>query len=284
MNNPTKRFLILLSLVALAGLTLFLVRQGTLRQLNSERLRIEQEIAEWQDRQAARPPAAAARSVSANAALSDAEYSELLRLRGEIGVLRRDLAEQTKQPAVLTSTELVRATNGVPPPPQADVTALIRTFVAGGTNRITPGNDVFGDDPAPGVIKRLRVEFSLGGQPGTNETTEGGSLEIPAGAEVVRAVYGDFPALDPGKEIMDVTAEILARVGNGETSVKAANALVGFDPAPMFGKMLRVELSVGGTPLVLEANEGRSLDIPAGAQIVHAAYGNLSGQKRSPPQ
>lgn len=283
MNNPTRRFVILLSLVTLAGAVLFLVRHGTLRQLNSERRRLEQQIAEWQDRPVAMPPAEAVRAVSTNAALSAAEDSELLRLRGQIGVIRRDLAQQTNQPAALTDAELVRATNSVLGP-QADVTAMVKTLVASGTNRIAPGNYLFGDDPAPGVIKRLRVEFELGGQPGTNETTEGGSLEIPAGADVVRAVYGDFPALDPSKEIMDVTAQISAMVGNGESTVKAANALVGFDPAPMIGKVLRVELSVDGAPLVIEANEGRTLDLPAGAQIIHAAYGNLRGDKRSPPQ
>ncbi len=277
-----RRFRILLAFVALAGTTLsiFVVRHGTLGQLNSERRRMQQQIVEWQDRHVTMVQAEPARSVSTNPGLSAAEHSELLRLRGEIGVLRRDLAEETNQ---LKGPEVVRATYGVLPA-QADVTGLVKALVAGGTNRIAAGNHMFGDDPAPGVVKRLRVEFQLGGQPGTNETTEMGTVEIPAGAEVIRALYGDFPALEPGKEIMDVTAEVSAMVANGESSVKAANSLVGFDPAPMIGKVLRVELRVDGEPLVIEANEGKTVDLPPGAKVIHADYGNLSGQRRVAPQ
>ncbi len=279
----TRLFRILLLLVVLAGGAVFVVRQGTLRQLKSERNRLEQQLIQSSNHLETPMRAEAARSDSTNTDLSAAEQSELLRLRGEIGVLRRELGDETNRLPGLTGGELARATKGALPA-RAEVTAVVKALVAGGTNSITPGNHVFGDDPAPGVVKRLRVEFELGGQRGTNETTEGGSLEIPAGAEVVRAVYGDFPPLEPDKEILDVTEKLSGMVANGETSVKAANALVGFDPAPMIGKTLRVELRVDGAPVVLEANEGKTLDIPAGAQVIHADYGNLRGQKRSSPQ
>jgi len=52
---------------------------------------------------------------------------------------------------------------------------------------------------------------------------------------------------------------------NGANSVTAANELVGFDPAPMIGKVLHVQLVVDGVPQVIEADEGRPLDIPVGA-------------------
>jgi hypothetical protein len=268
--------------MALAGGALFMVRHGTLRRLNAERSRLEQQTAAWSNRLVAVAPAEEPRSVSTNAGLSAAEHSELLRLRGEIGVLRRDLTEEADRPAALTGAEVVPAAPGVVPA-RADVTAVVKALVAGGTNSIAAGNHVFGEDPAPGVVKRLRVEFELGGEQHTNETTEGASLEIPAGAEVVRAIYGDFPALEPDQDVVDVTAEVSTMAANGETSVKAANALVGFDPAPMIGKMLRVELRVDGVPLVIEADEGRALEIPAGAEVIHAVYGNLRAQKRLPP-
>jgi hypothetical protein len=283
MKDPMRRFRILLSFVALAGATLFMVRHSALRQLQSERSRIEQETAEWPDCHAAMAPAGEARSVSTSAGLSAAEHSELLRLRGEIGRLRRDLAEETNQPAALTGAEMVRAAPGALPA-QGDVTTVVKALVAGGTNLIAAGNRVFGEDPAPGVVKRLRIEFEVGGLQYTNETTEGGTLEIPPGAEVVRALYGDFPALEPNKDVADVTAKVLDMVANGETSVMAANALSGLDPAPMIGKMLRLELRVDGAPSVIEADEGKAVDIPPGAEVIQALYGNLRGQKRTPPQ
>ena len=279
MNNRMIFFRILLSFAVLAAATVFMVRYSTLRQLNSERSRIEQQIVEWSNRHVAAAPAEEARSISTAAGLSATEHSELLRLRGQIGVLGRELAEETNQPGALTGAEAARAVQGVLHG-QADVTAMVKALVAGGTNSLAPGNHVFGEDPASGVVKRLRVEFDFDGEHHTNETTEGGTLEIPAGAEVVRAVYGDFPALEPNSDVVDVTAKISAMLANDETSVKAANALVGLDPAPMIGKMLRVELRVDGAPLVIEADEGRTVDIPAGAEVIHAVYGNLRGQKR----
>jgi hypothetical protein len=281
MNNSVRSFPILLSLVVLAGATLFIVRHSTLRQLNSERSRIGQELAEWSNGHTAKVQARATPSASMNAGLSAAEHSELMRLRGEIERLRHDLAQETNQPARLAGTEAGRAADGMPQG-QADVTAVVQALVASGTNAIV-GNYLLGNDPAFGVVKRLRVEYNLGGELHTFETTEGGTLELPAGAEVVGAIYGDFPALDPSQEVMDVTKQIAAMVANGETSVTAANALVGLDPAPMIGKVLRVEMLVGGAPFTVEANEGQTLDIPVGAQVVQAVYGNLSGEKRFAP-
>ncbi len=185
-----------------------------------------------------------------------AEFSELLRLRGEIGRSRRyGESDQPKKWAV--AGESRTAADGVPDG-KANVTSVVQALVAGGSNSIVAGNGPFGPDPAFGVVKRLRVEYTLGGEAHTNETTEGGTLH-PAGAEVLRH-RGDFPALDPTKAA-DVTLKVAAIMANGANSVTAANELVGFDPAPMIGKVLRVELLVDGVPRFIEANEGHPLDI-----------------------
>jgi hypothetical protein len=281
MNNPLRRFLILILLMVLAGATLFLLRRTTLRELESERSRLERQSAERTNPPVATEPTRTADSARTNAGLSAAEFSELLRLRGEIGRLREDLAKATNQIARAIAVENRPATNGAPDG-RADVTSAVQTLVAGGSNSIVAGNGLFGSDPAYGVVKRLRVEYKLGGVAYTNETTEGGALEIPAGAEVLRAIYGDFPALDPTKEVMDVTLKVAALMANGANSVTAANELAGFDPAPMIGKVLRVELLVDGVPRFIEVDEGHPLNIPAGATIVLAVYGNLRGEKRQP--
>jgi len=279
MNNRARKFPVFLSLVALAGATLFLVRHSTLRELESERIRLGRQSAERTNHLMATVPATTADLPRTNAGLSAAEFSELLRLRGEVGRLRDELAKATNQIARLIAPEQRTAANGAPDG-KADVTATVQALVAGGSNSVVAGNGLFGADPAYGVVKRLRVEYNLGGQAHTNETTEGGTLEIPAGAEVVRAVYGDFPALDPATEVMDVTKKVAAILANGANNLTAANELVGFDPAPMIGKVLRVDLLVDGVPRFIEADEGHPLDIPVGATVVHAVYGNLRGEKR----
>ncbi len=155
------------------------------------------------------------------------------------------------------------------------MTSSVQALLATGTNLIMARNGLSGDDPAYGKVKRLRIEYNLGGQMHTNETTEGATLEIPAGAWVVRAVYGDFPALDPTTEITDVTSKVADLLAKGATSVRAANQLAGFDPAPNIPKVLRVQVVVGGSPQIIEADEGGTLDIPVGATVVKAVYGNL---------
>jgi hypothetical protein len=279
MNNPLRRFPILIYLVVLAATTLFLVRHSTLRKLESERSRLQRQTVEWTTPHVAIEPTRTDDSARTNAGLSATEFSELLRLRGEIGSLRDDVAKATNQIARAIAGES-RPTAGGAPEAKADVTSVVQALVAAGSNSIVAGNGRFGSDPAPGVVKRLRVEYSLGGLGQTNETTEGGTLEIPAGAEVLRAIYGDFPALDPTKEVMDVTLKVAAIMANGANSVTAANGLVGFDPAPMIGKVLRVELLVDGVPQFIEADEGHPLNIPVGATVVNAVYGNLRGEKR----
>lgn len=273
----------MVSLVVLAGATLFLVRHRTLRELESERSRLERQSAEWTNRPVTAVPARTDDLARTNAGLSAAEFSELMRLRGEVGRLRDDMAKATNQVARLIAPEPRPAANGSPDG-KANVTSMVQALVAGGSNSLVAGNGLFGADPAPGVVKRFRVEYNLGGQAYANETTEGGTLAIPAGAEVVRAIYGDFPALDPTTEVMDVTAKVAAIIANGANSVTAANELVGFDPAPMIGKVLSVQLVVDGAPQVIEADEGHSLDIPVGATVVQAVYGNLRGEKRQSPE
>jgi len=222
--------------------------------------------------------------LAAAQSLPQEQLHELQRLRSEVGDLRRQTNElqnslaQTRIPVAATSPEALQAASSAMQR-QADVTAAVRAMVASGSNSITAGNGLF-EDPASGRVKRFRVEFEIGGQRYTNETSEGASLQIPAGAEVVRAIYGDFPWLEPNKDLVDVRAKIAAMIANGESTVKAANALVGFDPAPNIGKILRVELRVDGASQVLEANEGEAIDIPAGAAIIGAIYGDVRGREQ----
>jgi len=112
MNNPLRRFPILVSLVVLAGATLFLVRHRTLRELESERSRLKQQLVESTNSPVAAEPTRADNSARTNAGLSTTEFSELLRLRGEIGRLRDDLAKATNQIARAIAAESRPAADG----------------------------------------------------------------------------------------------------------------------------------------------------------------------------
>lgn len=78
------------------------------------------------------------------------------------------------------------------------------------------------DDPAWGVVKRLRVAFRAGGKVQAAEVKEGETLQLAAGAEVLKAVYGNLSVPD---QTVNVTEKVAGLTKNGELGVKAENAL-----------------------------------------------------------
>ncbi len=77
---------------------------------------------------------------------------------------------------------------------EADVTACLAAAVKDGRVSLVVGNETLGGDPAPGVVKRLRLVYRLGGQEATRDLAEGATLELaaPAGQrlEILKASYG----------------------------------------------------------------------------------------------
>ena len=122
------------------------------------------------------------------------------------------------------------------------MTATVKSLVAGGTREIQADNALAGDDPAPNVVKQLRVNYRLNGRQQTIEVTEGQTLDLPAGAEVEQALYGQLHPPSAGSDRqVDLTAKLSARVKHGELSVRIDNDFAGGDPAVNNPKELRVE-------------------------------------------
>ena len=75
---------------------------------------------------------------------------------------------------------------------KTDVTAKVVAAVSNNKLAISATNDTFGDT-APGVPKKLRVEYRIGDKEQVEEVSEGGQLEIaaPAGQElvIIKALY-----------------------------------------------------------------------------------------------
>ena len=61
---------------------------------------------------------------------------------------------------------------------QADVTPAVARQVAEGQGEVRAANADFGRDPAPGVVKQLRVEYEIEGRAGSLVVPEGGSGRI----------------------------------------------------------------------------------------------------------
>jgi hypothetical protein len=145
----------------------------------------------------------------------------------------------------------------------ADVTAKVKSLVAGGTRTIPAENELADDDPAPNIVKQLRVTYRLNNRQQSAEAGEGAELELPAGAEVISARYGAVQAQSSNS--VDLTVKLSGMVKGGELSVTADNALAGRDPVYGVTKELHVEYSIGGAVADVTVAENETLSLPAAA-------------------
>jgi hypothetical protein len=144
-----------------------------------------------------------------------------------------------------------------------DVTAKVRALMKGGTRRIPADNGMAGADPAVGFVKRLRIEFRLSGGRQTREVEEGGTLELPVGAEVVQALYGDLRSqTTSADQTVDLTKKLAGLAKDGELFVNVNNGLAGRDPAFGLPKELRVDYTFNGKPGRVTVDEGDTLALP----------------------
>ena len=74
---------------------------------------------------------------------------------------------------------VTRAVFGVEDGGSADVTAKILESARAGETSVVVNNDQMGGDPAEGQAKRLRVDYTLAGRPGTITVDEGDALMLP---------------------------------------------------------------------------------------------------------
>ncbi len=147
-------------------------------------------------------------------------------------------------------------------PECVDITALVKQSVQSGNRRIRANNDLAGD-PAPNTEKELKIDFLVNAEKKSLTVGENKTIELPAGAEVVKAVYGlvnDVP--EPVKQAVDVTAKLAGLVKDGTLSVAADNALVGHDPANMTLKELRVEYVYKSQRKEVRVGEHQTLTLP----------------------
>jgi len=185
-------------------------------------------------------------------------------LRAVSGVLSALLAaaclaedKPAKEPAKLV---IVKALYGdLPDGAKTDVTEKVKGMAKPEGLTVDATNDNFGD-PAEGVLKKLKVEYTLDGQKLEMTVNENETLSIstkPVKLKILKALYGDLP--DGNKT--DVTAKVQAMVKDDAVAVDATNDNFG-DPADGIGKKLKVEYSFdGGATKSKEVAENETLAI-----------------------
>lgn len=157
-----------------------------------------------------------------------------------------------------------RAIYGVIRQPAAwtDVTARVKAMASTNALSIVANNDLAGDDPAPNIIKQLRVEYVVNGQRHTDEASEGTTLTLRPGAEIVRAIYGNLTDTSAGSSpTIDLTKKLAGLIQDGSLNVVADNDLAGSDPAFGIPKELRVDYSLDGVAESTVVAEGDTLSL-----------------------
>lgn len=140
-----------------------------------------------------------------------------------------------------------------------DVTGVIREMVDDGRRAFVVASLVETcGDPAPMVLKTLRVQYRVAGEERTATATDPETVRIgraeDAGRkiEVLRALWGP-----PGDEdrFKDVTAQVRRVLASGVQSFQVASLVSEGDPAPNVVKTLRVDYEVEGRPLAASATD-----------------------------
>lgn len=175
-------------------------------------------------------------------------------------------------PAIQTTPRLVvtKAIWGDPTDSSSmnDVTELVAGMVTNDTLVMDASVDNLGD-PASGVTKELKVNFTFDGVPGTKCVYERGTIKISAadkptpaqkgGTLVIRkAIYGNLPDGDK----IDVTSIVAGMVRNNSLALTVNNGDFG-DPAAYEKKELKVDYTLDGKDGTQTADEGKVLKIPS---------------------
>ena len=139
----------------------------------------------------------------------------------------------------------------------ADATARVRASIRNNKLAIRADNGLLPGDPAPGVVKELRVKYELDGRKTIAQVPENQMLVVSPGKSagnltVLRAAYGKFPSgkgLPPASHHIDVRQKIIASIAAHQLVIPIDDSLVGnleLNVGPSESRTLRIEYSVDG--------------------------------------
>jgi hypothetical protein len=162
---------------------------------------------------------------------------------------------------------VVKAVYGDPSDTNAmtDVTSQVANMVKDNALNVAASNDNFGD-PASGVCKELKVDFTIDGVPGSKSVYERGTLKIsladkpnsspnPGKLVIRKAVYSDTDG-----DTIDVTTIVAGMVRNDSLTFTVNDNDLG-DPAPDSSKKLQVDYTLNGKDSSQIVDEGKTLKI-----------------------
>ncbi|HTA95580.1 MAG TPA: DUF3395 domain-containing protein [Verrucomicrobiae bacterium] len=207
------------------------------------------------------------------------QLSNLLRLVFICGFLVNWLFAVARAADTATNSSprllIVKAVYGDPNDASAtvDVTKQITALVKDDAVTIGAGNDNF-EDPASGVGKVLKVNYTIDGVAGTKSAFENGVLKLslkdkpdaakknsPPKMVIRKAIYGDLPEGNS----FDVTSEV-AKLVRDDTLTVTPNGDDFGDPSMGRPKKLRVDYTFDGKEKSKTVAEDQALTISANGE------------------
>lgn len=152
------------------------------------------------------------------------------------------------------------------------VDAGVTTFLAGGLSK--------GDDPAPMVVKTLKVDYAVAGESRSAACQDLETITLsPAKIVIQQAIFG---ALDDPNRTRDVTKEVQALVDSGIVAFPVDKITKGNDPAYGVVKTLKVDYTVDGKALSVSKQDSETIALnPAKIVVQKARYGALEDPERT---
>jgi hypothetical protein len=176
---------------------------------------------------------------------------------------------------------IVKAVYGdLPNGASTDVTDKVVAMLKDNQLTVEATNDNFGD-PAEGVWKQLKVDYTLDGAAKSKSAGENQTLKLsgkPPKLVITKAVYGDLTAEAAAGSSTDVTEKVADKVDMDALSIDVSNENFG-DPANGVTKKLKVDYTlngVAGTKTVEEYQVMRLSANPPRLVIKKAVYGDLT--------
>ncbi len=139
-----------------------------------------------------------------------------------------------------SEVEIIEAVYGdLPDGEQSNITHLVARQVRQGRDAILASNNIAGD-PAPGIVKQLRIDYTVDGVPGSRTVSEGESLSLsvgmstPALVEAIAASIQAAPSTDAHVSLL----RVLSRLG-GQSAFDVVASYAGDDNADVHDGAVR---------------------------------------------
>ncbi len=165
-----------------------------------------------------------------------------------IAVARDGKALFSGVPEPPTPVVVRSAVYGLPGDPAhtRDVAGKVRGYLERGEYNFPVVAMAAGDDPAPGAVKTLTVDYSIGGKQYVVKGTDHGNIFITPDAVKITVQKAHYWVLGDPTRSRDVRDRVQRLADAGETSFVVARMAEGDDPALMVVKTLELEYTING--------------------------------------